>query len=261
MAALVAAERHLWLTLSDIKDRVFLFDAPLAPSGLFGDTVNSVVDRFQEARKQAVAFQRFLPRHSLAQGAAGREQPQPCACSSYREEQKVSVATCTPPRERGSQKERRSRLKTSKTKVDLRTVLLAKKSSTKKPWCLCPRASEGSPRWGRPVYTSLHGARLSPVPSGDWAVNPAAAGASGHSSLQRAHIPVSARSCRRRRSPTTPKVSLERLIPFVDFLPAWTLLSNISKWVLQTVERGYRIQFSSPPPRFNGIVSTVVGPE
>ncbi|KAI2644756.1 Gag-Pol polyprotein [Labeo rohita] len=36
-AALVAAERHLWLTLSDMKekDRIFLLDAPLAPSGLF----------------------------------------------------------------------------------------------------------------------------------------------------------------------------------------------------------------------------------
>ncbi len=47
MAALVAAERHLWLTLSDIKDRdrVFLLDAPLSPSGLFGDAVDSVVDR------------------------------------------------------------------------------------------------------------------------------------------------------------------------------------------------------------------------
>ncbi len=129
MAALVAVERHLWLTLSDIieKDRVFLLDAPLVPSGLFGDGVNSVVDRFQEARKQAAAFQRFLPRRSLAQGAAGREQPQPCARSSYRVAQKVSVATSTPPRERGS------RLKTSKPKVDLRTVLLVKKSSTKKP--------------------------------------------------------------------------------------------------------------------------------
>ncbi len=148
----------------------------------------------------------------------------------------MSVATHTPPRERGSRKERRSRLKTSKTKVDLRTVLLAKKSSTKKPWCLCPRASEGSPRWGRPVYTSLYGARISPVPSGDWAVNPAIAGASGHSSLQRVHILVSTRSRRRRRSPITPKVSLERLIPFVDFLAAWKLLPNISKWVLQVTE-------------------------
>ncbi len=46
-AAMVAAERHLWLTLSDIKDkdRVFLLDAPLAPLGLFGDTVYTIVDK------------------------------------------------------------------------------------------------------------------------------------------------------------------------------------------------------------------------
>ncbi|KAL0160826.1 hypothetical protein M9458_044551, partial [Cirrhinus mrigala] len=75
MAALVAAERHLWLTLSDMKekDRVFLLDAPLSPSGLFGDSVNSVVDRYQEARKQAAAFQRFLPLRHPAREAAGRE--------------------------------------------------------------------------------------------------------------------------------------------------------------------------------------------
>ncbi len=66
MAALVAAERHLWLTLSDIKyrDRVFLL---LSPSGPFnGNAVGAVVDRYQEAVKQAAVFQRFLPRRSLA---------------------------------------------------------------------------------------------------------------------------------------------------------------------------------------------------
>ncbi len=104
MAAMVAAERHLWLTLSDIKDkdRVFLLDAPLVPLGLFGDAVESVVDRYREARRQAVAFQQFLPRRPPAQAAAGREQPQPRASSSYREAQRQSVATCAPPsRDRG----------------------------------------------------------------------------------------------------------------------------------------------------------------
>ncbi len=70
------------------KDRVFLMDTTLAPSGLFGDAVDSVVDRYQEARKQARAFQRFLPRHSFVLGAVGREQPQPCTSSSHREIQK-----------------------------------------------------------------------------------------------------------------------------------------------------------------------------
>lgn len=40
------------------KDMVFLMDA-LVPSGLFGDAVNTVVDRFQKAKKQAGAFQQY----------------------------------------------------------------------------------------------------------------------------------------------------------------------------------------------------------
>ncbi len=35
------------------------------------------------------------------------------------------------------------------------------------------RTYEGRPLWGRAVYTALHGARLSSVPSGDQSANPA----------------------------------------------------------------------------------------
>ncbi len=130
MAAMVAAERHLWLTLSDMKDkdRVCLLDAPLSSSGLFGDAVNSVVDRFQEASKQAAAFQRFLPRRSRAQGAAG-QQPSTSTGSSYREAQKESAASRAPPRR--SQKQRYSS-GTSRSKPDLRSVLTARRSQKKK---------------------------------------------------------------------------------------------------------------------------------
>ncbi len=38
---------------------------------------------------------------------------------------------------------------------------------------LHPRTYEGRPLWGRAVYTALHGARLSSVPSGDQSANPA----------------------------------------------------------------------------------------
>ncbi len=98
MAALVAMERHLWLTLSQMndKDRVFLLDAHILPSGLFGNAINTVVDRFQEAKQQATAFQLFLPRRSQS-GADRRNQPQPCTSSSYQEVQKLSVATRAPP--------------------------------------------------------------------------------------------------------------------------------------------------------------------
>ncbi len=194
MAAMVAAERHLWLTLSDMKekDRVVLMDAPLAPSGLFGDAVNSVVDRFQEASKQAAAFQRFLPRRSIALGAAGREQPRPCTSSSYREIQRQSVAARTPPqRDRARQRSRKSRL--SETKPDLRVVLQSRRPSMKRFWRL-RRTVEGGPCWGRAGCTALHGVHLSSAPSGDRSANPARA--PGRSSLPR--VPLSVLSARKR---------------------------------------------------------------
>ncbi|XP_048037401.1 SLAM family member 9-like [Megalobrama amblycephala] len=80
------------------KDKNILMDAPLSPVGLFGDVVSSVVDRFQETRKQSAAFQRFLPRRIHPPEAAEREQPRPSASSSvHRAQQKASVATRAPP--------------------------------------------------------------------------------------------------------------------------------------------------------------------
>ncbi len=52
-----------------------------------------------------------------------------------------------------------------------------------------PRTGEGRPLWGRAVYTALHGARLSSVPSGDQSANPASV--PGRSGLQRAFLSVS----------------------------------------------------------------------
>ncbi len=57
-----------------------------------------------------------------------------------------------------------------------------------------------------------------------------------------------------------PETSLERLVPLAEFLTAWKLLPNISRWVLQNIEKGYQIQFGSRPPRFMGVLSTEVAP-
>ncbi|KAI2667130.1 Transposon Ty3-G Gag-Pol polyprotein [Labeo rohita] len=259
MAALVAAERHLWLTLSDMKekDRVFLLDAPLSPSGLFGDSVNSVVDRYQEARKQAAAFQRFLPLRHPAREAAGREQPRPSTSSSYRDAQKQSVATCTPPHRE-------------------RVVL---RSNRRSPRLSGPdnsgplRATPGGERRGAP-HSSVS---ASPVPSGDRS-------ASGQSGLQRAYTSVSparqrsgagelatpegvsraassGASCRETVTGHRSSGSTNTRDPLVDHLAAWKLLPNVSAWVLRTVEKGYRIQFGAPLPPFFGVSPTLVGPE
>ncbi len=54
MAASVAAERHLWLNLTEIreKEKTFLMDAPISQSGLFGEAVSAVVDKFRSAKTQ-----------------------------------------------------------------------------------------------------------------------------------------------------------------------------------------------------------------
>ncbi len=57
---------------------------------------------------------------------------------------------------------------------------------------------------------------------------------------------------------TTPEASLERLVPLVDYSAAWKLLPNASRWVIHTVEQGYR---GALPPPFNGVTPMLVGPE
>ncbi len=57
MASLVVLERHLWLTLTEIKDadRVSFLDAPISPSGLFGPAVKGFAERFTKAQKASQA--------------------------------------------------------------------------------------------------------------------------------------------------------------------------------------------------------------
>ncbi|KAI2664621.1 Transposon Ty3-G Gag-Pol polyprotein [Labeo rohita] len=243
MAALVAAERHLWLTLSDMKekDRVFLLDALLSPSGLFGDSVNSVVDRYQEARKQAAAFQRFLPLRHPAREAAGREQPRPSTSSSYRQAQKQSVATRTPPHR--EQVVVRSKSGTSKARRDLRETV----SLTLPVLQGAAASSEHIPRFLPPG--NVAGPGSSPPPRGS--LRPLVQVLPAGQPLQDTVLAAQ----------QTPEASLERLVPLVDHLAAWKLLPNVPAWVLRTVERGYRIQFGAPPPPFVGVSPTLVGPE
>ncbi len=80
MAGPVAAERHLWLNLTEIreKERVFLLDAPISQSGLFGEAVSSVVEKFRSAKTQSTDLKQFMPRrtkdHSTPSSSLSREQ-------------------------------------------------------------------------------------------------------------------------------------------------------------------------------------------
>lgn len=62
---MVAAESHLWLNLTEIREeRIFLMDAPISQSGLFGEAVSSVVDKFHTAKSQSAALKQFMPRRA-----------------------------------------------------------------------------------------------------------------------------------------------------------------------------------------------------
>ncbi len=246
MAALVATQWHLWLNLSQIseKDRVFLLDAPISPSGLFGNAEDKVVDRFQEAKKQTAAFQLFFPRRS--QSGADRQN-----------------SLWAP--------------LIKKAGPGLRTIIFNKKASAKRSWGYQPRTSEGRPLWGRAAHTSVYGACLSSEPSGDRSVSPATLGASGQSNLQQVSLSASAPNHSGPERFATSKKCLKLLdwpssskhtrgqsretVPLEHFLAVWKLLPNVSRWVLRTVERGYKIQFGSRPPLFNRVFPTLVAPE
>ncbi len=98
MAAMVVTERHLWVNLADIgkKERGFLLDAPVSPSELSGTSVETVVEKFREARAHSAAFKTFIPRRSRSEPEQSRG-PGPSWSEEQRWAQKASVATRAPP--------------------------------------------------------------------------------------------------------------------------------------------------------------------
>ncbi len=125
---------------------------------------------------------------------------------------------------------------------------------------------EGRPLWGRAVYTALHGARLSSVPSGDQSANPASV--PGRRGFQRAFLSVSsAQKCSgagRLATPSGVSRAARSAVPCRSSAPghrasrskytrdqsrdtcslsrlfgSMKLLPNVSRWVTHTVEQGY----------------------
>ncbi len=56
-------------------------DAPISQSGLFGEAVSAVVDKFRSAKTQSAALKQFMPRRardfSTPSSSVSREQPVP----------------------------------------------------------------------------------------------------------------------------------------------------------------------------------------
>ncbi len=128
MAAMVVMERHLWVNLADLekKEKGFLLDAPISPSKLFSTSIETVVDKFREARARSAAFETFIPRRSMSEHEQSRG---PCLARSEdrRQAQKASVATRAPPPPAGRA---RGRYRSRRGRRDLREVIQTKRSTT-----------------------------------------------------------------------------------------------------------------------------------
>lgn len=92
MVAMVVMERHQWLHFLGIKKKYkyFLLDAPISPYGLFGTSVETVVERFKEISRRCIPCKfesrisdSFKPTDQYPGG-------------SLRQEQKTSVAARAP---------------------------------------------------------------------------------------------------------------------------------------------------------------------
>ncbi len=78
MSSLVVLERHLWLTLTEMKeaDKVPFLDAPVSSNSLFGPAVEGFAERFTEAQKSSQAMRHFLPKRASS-AASSRPKPAP----------------------------------------------------------------------------------------------------------------------------------------------------------------------------------------
>ncbi len=100
---MIVLQRHLWLNLSDLKDadHKVLLNAPVTPSVLFGDDVESIIESCAEAQKRTKAMSHVMPRRAFQQqitrsrcslapdSSQRRDNPRPVA----------AVVTATAPRQ------------------------------------------------------------------------------------------------------------------------------------------------------------------
>ncbi len=96
MSTLVVQERHLWLTLADMResDKHRFLDSPISQAGLFGEAVEDFAHQFFTTQKQTEAFRHILPRQS-----ASVSSPPPAAAppSARRRGRPPAASTSAPP--------------------------------------------------------------------------------------------------------------------------------------------------------------------
>ncbi len=258
MAASVVAERHLWLNLTEIreKEKVFLMDAPISQSGLFGEAVSAVVDKFRSAKTQSAARKQFMPRRardfSTPSSSVSREQPLP------RREPPSGGAQATrpPPTTVLGARGRSSSRQQPRKRVNMKRP--NKPAASANPGRSWPPGRNEESRF------TATGLRVSLLQC----TEPMPATRQPSTSLSVIPSKDAEGSPSRWRVPLLPglldtpsQVCLplyDTMIPLSHFLHEWERLPGVSLWVLRTIRTSYTLQFGKNPPRFDGVHLTVV---
>ncbi len=79
MSSLIVLERHLWLTMTEMKeaDQIPFLDTPISSGSLSGPAVECFAERFTEAQKSSQAMRHFLPKRTSSSSASSRPKSAP----------------------------------------------------------------------------------------------------------------------------------------------------------------------------------------
>ncbi len=258
MASLVVLERHLWLTLTEIKDadRVSFLDAPISPSGLFGPAVKGFAERFTEAQKASQAMRHFLPKRSSPAAAQSRPRTAPT-----QQPAKPAPAVYAPQPARTQQPRGRSRSarrhpppkrQGPRLKIALDPVpdLVDRKRRGSSP------ATAGPPT-KRPLMRNLLAPRSFPGAEGIVSV---ATGSVQATMQLSAVIAERIKHKHSQKESNFPLLSLTSALPpcsrpleFIQPLAmraeAWQAIPGVSEWVMGIIKQGYSLQFARRPSR------------
>ncbi len=266
MGFMVVLQRHLWLNLADLKDadRKVLLNAPISPSGLFGDAVETITERFAETQKRAKAMSHVMPRRAPQQQTARSRSSSAHGSAQRRDFPRPAQAeaTATAPRQepdvrrkvwgsgRKRQGQRRSPRRDSRPPPAAKPLPDDRREGGER---------ESSPAPKRPKFSCSNVCVLS--------VHSIKMHTFSQKELSPPHsinaAPLAPPQCSAGPHPTqviAAHPTTEPLKPLRQFISAWKVIPGISRWLLNMIERGYTLQFRRRPSRFNGVVQSLTSP-
>ncbi len=266
MSTLVVQERHLWLTLADMResDKHRFLDSPISQAGLFGEAVEDFAQQFSAAQKQTEAFRHILPRRSAAVST-----PPPAAAPppARRRRRPPAASTSAParPQQQPSQWPQHGAGHRKAARPASAPAKPVKCQGRRRPWDGRPGASgscssgdgdsttpsPGGGPGGEFLFCSATGPRAMPSPAPPAQPWSQVSVAPHTQTPLRDALPFESGPWAPLRCPTA-GTSMSPLVPLVRPLGAWLELPRPSRWLLRTIRLGYAIQFARRPPKFRG---------